>query len=179
VPESSSQNARSLVIIPVVKSAIYPITAASPNRITIVARPRGNDWLCDELRALSHEGIDVLVSMLTDEEANDLGLRSEPAECRAAGIRFVNVAIPDRSVPPDQSDLLSTVQQLAELVRSGRYRVHCRASIGPSSMHAASRLVRLGCDASKLFYAIESAGGCSVPATPEQKQWVASNVHKG
>jgi protein-tyrosine phosphatase len=117
--------------------------------------------------------------MLTDEEANDLGLRSEPTECRAAGIRFVNVAIPDRSVPPDQSYFLSTLQQLVELVRSGRYRVHCRATIGRSSMRAASLLVRLGCDASKSFDAIASAGGCSVPATPEQKQWVPSNVPKG
>ncbi len=60
------------------QSAIYPITAASPNRITIVGRPQGNDWLCDELRALSHEGIVVLVLMPTDQEAHDLGWRSEP-----------------------------------------------------------------------------------------------------
>jgi hypothetical protein len=77
------------------KATTYPITAAAPSRIAIVARPRGNDWLCDEVRALSQEGIDVLVSMLTDEEVNELGLRRESLECEAAGINFVNVAIPD------------------------------------------------------------------------------------
>jgi protein-tyrosine phosphatase len=151
----------------------------APSRIAIVARPRGNDWLCEEVRALSNEGIDVLVSMLTDEEANELGLSSEPLECEAAGIRFVNVAIPDRSVPSDKKVFLSSVEELAQLVREGRYLgVHCRASIGRSSMLAASLLVRLGWDASKAFDAIESARGCSVPDTPEQRQWVASNVQR-
>lgn len=71
------------------KTTIYPITAAAPYRISIVARPRGNDWLCDEVSAFSREGIDTLVSMLTDEEAGELGLEQEAAECRAAGIQFV------------------------------------------------------------------------------------------
>jgi hypothetical protein len=31
------------------KATLYPITAATPNRIAIVARPRGGDWLFDEL----------------------------------------------------------------------------------------------------------------------------------
>ncbi len=85
------------------KATIYPIKEATPNRIAIVARPRGDDWLCDELSALSREGIDVLVSMLTEEEANELGLRRESQECgAAAAITFVNLPIPDRSVPLDK-----------------------------------------------------------------------------
>lgn len=59
------------------KPTIYPIKAAAPYRIAIVARPRGGDWLCDELQAFSREGIDVLVSMLTQEEAEELGLKGE------------------------------------------------------------------------------------------------------
>jgi hypothetical protein len=34
------------------KATIYPLTAAAPNRIAIVARPRGGDWLCEEVSAL-------------------------------------------------------------------------------------------------------------------------------
>jgi hypothetical protein len=56
--------------------------------MAIVARPRGNDWLCDEISALSGEGIEILVSMLTDEETDELGLNDELAECGAAGITF-------------------------------------------------------------------------------------------
>ncbi len=159
------------------KATIYSITAAAPVRIAIVARPRGNDWLCDEIRGLSQEGIDVLVSMLTSEEANELGLRDERIECETAGISFVNLEVPDRSVPLDKAAFLNGVEQLAELVRQGRYLgVHCRAGIGRSSMLAAAILAQLGWEASQAFDAIESARGCPVPDTPEQRQWVASNV---
>src|SRR3984957_8552644 len=95
------------------KATIYPIKAAAPNRIAIVARPRGGDWLCDELSALSREGIDVLVSMLTEEESSELGLERESEDCGAARITFVNFPIPDRSVPSDLEGFLHVVEQLA------------------------------------------------------------------
>ncbi len=115
--------------------------------------------------------------MLTSEEANELGLRDERIECETAGISFVNLEVPDRSVPLDKAAFLNGVEQLAELVRQGRYLgVHCRAGIGRSSMLAAAILAQLGWEASQAFDAIESARGCPVPDTPEQRQWVASNV---
>ena len=145
--------------------------------MAIVARPRGNDWLCEEISALSREGIEILVSMLTDEEAEELGLNDESAECAAAGISFVSVPIPDRSVPSDTNAFLCSVEQLVARVREGRYlAVHCRASIGRSTVLAASILVRLGWDAKTAFDAIGAARGCSVPDTSEQKQWVIANV---
>jgi hypothetical protein len=75
------------------KATIYSIKEAAPNRIAIVARPRGGDWLCDELDALSREGIDVLVSMLTEEETDELGLDREAEECHAAAIKCVNLPV--------------------------------------------------------------------------------------
>ena len=115
--------------------------------------------------------------MLTDEEAEELGLNDESAECAAAGISFVNVAIPDRSVPSDANAFLCSVEQLVARVQEGRYlAVHCRAGIGRSTVLAASILVRLGWDAKTAFDAIEAARGCSVPDTPEQKHWVISKV---
>ena len=56
---------------------------------------------------MSREGIDTLVSMLVDEEVNELGLQQECAECDAAGINFVSVVIPDPSVPSDRNAFLS------------------------------------------------------------------------
>jgi protein-tyrosine phosphatase len=159
------------------KATIYSIKEAAPNRIAIVARPRGGDWLCDELSAISREGIDVLVSMLTEEEINELGLNRESEECEAAAIKFVNVPILDRSVPLDRDDFLRSVDELAEMLQAGRFLgVHCRASIGRSSVLAVSVLVRIGWDPSKAFHAVESARGCSIPDTPEQRQWVIQNV---
>lgn len=159
------------------KATLYPIEPAAPNRIAIVARPRGGDWLCDEISALSREGIDVLVSMLTEEESNELGLERESEDCLAAGITFVNLQIADRSVPSHTDDFLRAVERLAERMREGQFvGVHCRASIGRSSLLAVSVLVRLGWEANEAFDAVESARGCAIPDTPEQRQWVIRNV---
>ena len=159
------------------KATLYPITDAFPNHIAIIPRPRGNDWLCEEIGALSREGIEILVSMLTDAEAEELGLNDESEECAAAGISFVNLPIPDRSVPSDTNAFLRTVEELATKVREGHsVAVHCRASIGRSSVLAASILTRLGWDAKTAFDAVEAARGCSVPDTSEQRQWVISNI---
>src|ERR1700739_4962988 len=98
------------MMAPVLKATVYPITSATPNHIAIVARPRGNDWLCEEISALPREGIEILVSMLTDEEAEELGLNDESAECATVGISFVNMAIPDRSVPSDTNSFLRSVE---------------------------------------------------------------------
>lgn len=159
------------------KATIYSIEMAAPDRIAIVARPRGDDWLCDELTALSGEGVDVLVSMLTEEESRELGLESESEICEAAAIRFINIPIPDRSVPPDSERFLQAVEILAQLVREGKFvAVHCRAGIGRSSVLAVAILARLGWETNDAFDAVESARGCSIPDTPEQRQWVIQNV---
>ncbi len=162
------------------KATIYPIKAAIPNRMAIIARPRGGDWLCEELTALSNEGIDVLVSMLTEEESNELGLDKESEACDAATITFINLPIADRSVPSDRNAFLREVDRLAKMVSEGRFLgVHCRASIGRSSVLAVSVLVRLGWDANEAFDAVESARCCSIPDTPEQRQWVVRNIPHG
>ena len=145
---------------------IYRITAAAPNRIAIIARPRGGDWLSDEVSALCWEGVDVLVS-----------IQEECKECGVAAIRFLNLPVPDRSLPTDRDAFLRAVDELAHLVAEGRYvAVHCRAGIGRSSLLAASVLVRLGWGVDEAFAAIETARGCPVPDTPQQRHWVILNV---
>jgi protein-tyrosine phosphatase len=159
------------------KATVYSVRTAAPNRIAIVARPRGGDWLCDELSALAGEGVDVLVSMLTEEESRELGLESESENCKAAAITFINLPISDRSVPSDRDYFLHTVELLSQLVREGRFvAVHCRASIGRSSVLAVAVLMRLGWEVNAAFDAVESARGCSIPDTPEQRRWVIQNV---
>jgi hypothetical protein len=69
---------------------VYWISAAQPHRVAIVARPRGGDWLEDDIKRLSSEGIGVLVSMLTPEESVELGLSDEGKFCDQFGISFSN-----------------------------------------------------------------------------------------
>jgi hypothetical protein len=65
------------------------VDTANKLRVAIVPRPRGGDWLED----------DVLVSMLQADEAAELGLSAEVELCEAGGIIFRSFPIPDRETP--------------------------------------------------------------------------------
>jgi len=47
---------------------IFWIKAAGRGRLAVMPRPRGGDWLEDEILHLKRSGIGTLVSMLTPEE---------------------------------------------------------------------------------------------------------------
>ncbi|MET9616828.1 phosphatase domain-containing putative toxin [Kitasatospora indigofera] len=111
---------------------------AGPGRLSTMARPRGNDWLDDEMAALKDCGVDILVCALTGPELDELGLTDEPRAAAAAGLRFVATPIPDRTVP-DLAAILPTLRGLAAQLRDGAHVVtHCRAGIGRSSLVAAA-----------------------------------------
>lgn len=59
-----------------------------------MARPRGGEWLPDEIAALLEAEADVLVSMLTASELRELDLTEETAAAGAAGIRFIGLPTP-------------------------------------------------------------------------------------
>ena len=68
-------------------------------KLALAARPRGGEWLEDEMTQWHSEGIDTVVSLLEEAEEWDLGLASEAVEARAQGMTFKSVPIGDRQVP--------------------------------------------------------------------------------
>jgi hypothetical protein len=46
-------------------------------RLAIIPRPRGRDWLLEDIRFLQRAGVDVVVSALTVAENEELGLVEE------------------------------------------------------------------------------------------------------
>src|SRR5215831_12141788 len=139
----------------------------------IMARPRGHDWLPDDLRALKQLGVDVVVSTLTSKEAEELGLFAEAEACAENGLVFVPFPIEDRSLPPHPAQFDILVKRLLAYLQDGKSVViHCRAGIGRSSLIAACVLIRMGASADRAFQVIEHARGCPVPDTPEQRKWV-------
>lgn len=142
-------------------------------RMAIVLRPRGGDWLEDEARMLRLAGVDVLVSMLTAEEADELHLSSEAATCEQAGLAYRSFPIADRNVPNSYTILRTFVDELRRELHAGRsIAVHCRASIGRSSLLLASVLCAEGLSPQDAFSRISKARGLQVPDTPEQVHWV-------
>ena len=64
---------------------IYRVGPVEHGRLAIVPRPRGGDWLADEIQALREAGVDVLVSLLTADEVAELDLAREEAWCHTMG----------------------------------------------------------------------------------------------
>ncbi|MFF3691297.1 tyrosine protein phosphatase [Streptomyces sp. NPDC002187] len=153
------------------RPTLFTIDLPGPGRLSTMARPRGNDWLEDEMTALSACGVDTLVCALTRPELDELGLADEPRAAVAAGLRFVAIPIPDRTVP-DLATILPTLQRLAEQLDEGAHIVtHCRSGIGRSSLLAVALLILDGVDPNTAWAQLERARGLAVPDTAEQRDW--------
>src|SRR6187200_2687526 len=81
---------------------IYWITLNSPGALGVMPRPRGGDWLEDEIAAMARSGVTTIVSLLEPTEEVELDLIQERVLCTAAGIDFLSLPIADRSIPTDQ-----------------------------------------------------------------------------
>ncbi len=62
------------------RASLYSVQELLTGKVSIMARPRGGDWLLDEAKAIRAAGVDVLVSFLTPQEVMELDLKEE-AEC--------------------------------------------------------------------------------------------------
>jgi protein-tyrosine phosphatase len=154
------------------KDVFWIIGESSPG-LAIVLRPRGNDWLEDELLRFERNGVNVLVSLLEEAEEAELGLSEEGAIAKRIGLSYVSFPIPDRHVPPDLSSFRSFAMRLATRLRTGeRIGVHCRGSIGRASITAACALIHLGWRPEAALKAIANARGCAIPDTTEQRDWI-------
>jgi protein-tyrosine phosphatase len=141
-----------------------------------MARPRGNDWLQDEMNGLREAGTDVLVSMLTSDEMSELDLQGEAEAATIAGIVFLSCPTPDRGVPNAEQfrDLVRVLE--AALDAGQNVVVHCRMGIGRSSLVAAGLLVAEGRTVSEAFEEVATARGMPVPDTDEQRTWLQAVV---
>lgn len=149
------------------------IEEANPSRLAIVLRPRGGEGLQADLEMARDQGIDVLVSLLTREDNEDLGLTQEGRIAQQLGMRFVSYPILDRCTPVDTAGFRKLIADLRDEVRAGRsVGAHCRGCIGRATVLIASVMVALGWDASDALHKIERARGFPIPDTPEQLEWI-------
>src|ERR1700751_1970856 len=142
-------------------------------RLGIIPRPRGLDWLPDDVGALRRAGVDVVISALTPAETEEWGLRDESRRCADNGLTFLPFPIEDRSVPTSLSEFDGLIDSVTDYLREGKaVVVHCWGGVGRSSMIAAFWLIRNGLSADSALRVIEEARGRQVPDTAEQRQWV-------
>jgi protein-tyrosine phosphatase len=152
---------------------IFWIKGDPPASLAVVLKPRGGDWLEDDLLRMKHDGIETLVSLLEQDEADMLGLSEEGLIAEKIGLRFLSHPIRDVQVPPNTAEFQAFVADLADRLRAGEHiGVHCRGSIGRATVTAACTLIQLGWTPKDALAAIVAARGLSVPDTQEQEDWI-------
>ena len=141
--------------------------------LAVVKRPRGGKGLQEDIAAMQREGIRVLVSLLSPEEALACGLHEEEQAAREAGIEFLHFPLPDHHIPPDTHAFRAFVIMLARRLWDHQHiGVHCMASIGRATLVTACTLIHLGWDPAQALIDISNARRQPVPDTDEQQEWI-------
>lgn len=152
---------------------LYWLDGPWPGKLAVAARPRGGDWLADDVTNWKRAGVDAVLSLLTSEEEKDLQLGDEGEETRRQGLEFSSFPIPDRRVPQSEAELGQALDKLNRQLSAGRnVLVHCRQGIGRSGLVAACLLVKNGMSPGAAVEAVSAARGVSVPETAEQRDWI-------
>jgi protein-tyrosine phosphatase len=156
----------------------YRIDGPWSGELAIISRPRGGEWLEDELRSLKEAEFAVLLSLLTKDEAKELGVVKEAELSAKCGLDFLSFPIPDLGVPDSPVAARNVLVQLLDQLHSGKkIAVHCRQGIGRSALIVASLLVMAGLEPSAAFRKVSAARGLDVPETSQQRDWVMELAH--
>lgn len=156
------------------RTELYWIEGPWPGRLAIMPRPRGGDWLEDEITCWRRLGIEAIVSALTREENAELDLLQEKERCEKSGIEFLSIPIADRCVPLSATDARELVRRLEQKLAQGKkIAIHCRQGVGRAAVLAACVLAASGVDPQSAWDRIAVARGCTVPDTSEQRDWLA------
>lgn len=154
-------------------SRVYPITGSWPGKLFLSSRPRGGDWLEDEVAGWRRFGVDTIVSLLTDEEERDLDLVGEESEAGKHSVAFVSYPILDRGIPSDIPALYNLLDRIHQDLQQGKnVLLHCRQGIGRTGLIAASLLVRDGMEPEAAIKEVSRVRGVQVPETTEQESCI-------
>jgi protein-tyrosine phosphatase len=155
------------------KTELHWLQGPWTGRLAIMPRPRGGDWLEDEIRSWARSGVNAVVSLLTSDEIADLDLNDEGSLCEANGIPFFSFPIPDRGVPASKEPVANLGAKLIELLSLEKnIAIHCRQGIGRAALIAICLLIMAGIDPGTAIDQVSKARGCAVPETAQQRRWI-------
>lgn len=143
------------------------------SRLGIMARPRGNEWLEEDILSLKRQGVQIIISLLDRNEIYELSLEKESELCSKHGIEYINFPIVDRNVPKPDFVFHNFIAQLKEKISAGSHMViHCRMGIGRSTIIAGCLLLKPGYKTEEVIAHISKIRGMRVPDTDEQTAWL-------
>jgi hypothetical protein len=75
------------------RTDIHWIDGPWPGVLGLAPRPRGGDWLMDEMAEWRRAGVDVVLSLLTPGEERELDLDLEARRAAEQGMTFLSLPI--------------------------------------------------------------------------------------
>lgn len=149
---------------------IYWIGAPKKIHLGLMGHPPGCEMLQPFVNDLVGLGIDCILSTLTSEENEALGLNGQSRALENCGIRFVSFAIKEKSVPESLDEIRTLVGQVKKQILSGdRYLIQSRSGTGRSAMIAACLLSDFKFSAKEAYGLIARSRGRPVPDNQTQK----------
>jgi protein-tyrosine phosphatase len=154
-------------------SKLFWIPGPWKGKLVIVPRPRGGDWLPDEIAGWQRAGISVVISLLETDEVNQLELAAEKDTVESNGLRFISFPIPDRGIPGSTQRTVVLLSDLASLLESRKsVAIHCRQNVGRAGLIASGLLLAAGSTPEQAIAAVSTARGVTIPETPAQLEWI-------
>ncbi len=152
---------------------LYWLGERWPGRLAVSPRPRGGDWLEDEIADWKRSGVNFVLSLLEKAEERDLNLSKEAETVRAKGLEFLSLPIPDRQPPGSEVKLAQALDHVTQALKSGKnVLVHCRQGVGRSGLVAVCLLMKNGMSPGASLEKVTAARGVEVPETKEQREWI-------
>lgn len=155
---------------------LYKVCPLLKGILYVMPKPgKGEGSVGEDLAYLKAEGLDIVVSLLQAEEQVSEGLEREGAVCEQLGLEFLNFPIEDHCVPADRDAAMSFVGSLKDYLGEGKnIAIHCRGGVGRTGTLAGALMLACGHEPEAVFATLSAARGKEMPATDEQRAWVAA-----
>jgi protein tyrosine phosphatase (PTP) superfamily phosphohydrolase (DUF442 family) len=154
-------------------AGIYWVDGPWPGKLAVSARPRGGDWLPDEIAKWKRAGVDAVLSLLESDEEKDLDISGEASEAQGQGLKFWSLPIADRQPPRSETQVAALLEKVGDALSHGKnVLVHCRQGVGRAGLIAACLLVKSGMSPGAAVEKVSAARGVVVPETDAQRDWI-------
>jgi predicted protein tyrosine phosphatase len=152
---------------------LFVIQGPWRGRLAIAPAPAPGPHLKENLSHWQKLGLTTVLSLMSPGERP--GWEKEETTCRALGLKFHSIPIPDHSVPkPEELPVIAArLKEIEAQLRAGEKIVaHCFAGIGRSAMATIGLLVIAGTPLDEATKLVSSARGLPTPETEEQLEWL-------
>ncbi|HRJ70466.1 MAG TPA: phosphatase [Beijerinckiaceae bacterium] len=124
-----------------------------------------------DLDAIRRAGASAVVTLVSDEELDELGVAAMGAAVRQRDMEWFHLPIEDYNTPDDEWERRWTESgaQLRALIRGGRtIHLHCRGGCGRAGMTAARLLTELGAEPAEAIARVRGARPCAVETEAQE-----------